>query len=486
MSAFMIKHVARKEVREIVRDGRMRLLGVIVIILALAALAFGAQQAIRAQEARDNAMERAQKQWEGQGERNPHSAAHYGTHVFAPTSVVTAIDPGVSPYLGRSVEIKAHKRSLASHSEAQDSGGSKRLGSFSVASVFLLLIPLLIIALGYGLWSRERERGTLRQVLSTGVNQSELFWGKTLALFFVLLILLIPAALIIVGVLWGLGGGDEKTLVRLGLLALSYGVYFGVFAGLTLFASAIARTSRGALVTMVGLWGFFCLVTPRAATEVAGILQPLPSQAELGRQVAQSLKTGLDGETDKDVFIEAKVADRLEAEGISEDALEFFTDEAEAQRIKTYKDGLILKFTAEWENAIFDHYIKKFDDQVGAQESVMDGVSLLSPYVAMRTLSAALSGTDFAHHRHFTAYAEAWRQGFVDSLNQAFAEKAGAQGWSYRAGPELWKNAPPFAYQPPKPTYGLDVHFLSALALLGWLLMAFVLARWAAGRVRVV
>ena len=46
----MIKHVARKEVREIVRDGRMRLLGVIVIILALAALAFGAQQAIRAQE----------------------------------------------------------------------------------------------------------------------------------------------------------------------------------------------------------------------------------------------------------------------------------------------------------------------------------------------------------------------------------------------------------------------------------------------------
>ena len=42
----MIKHVARKEVREIVRDGRMRLLGVIVIILTLAALAFGAQQAV--------------------------------------------------------------------------------------------------------------------------------------------------------------------------------------------------------------------------------------------------------------------------------------------------------------------------------------------------------------------------------------------------------------------------------------------------------
>ena len=116
----------------------------------------------------------------------------------------------------------------------------------------------------------------------------------------------------------------------------------------------------------------------------------------------------------------------------------------------------------------------------------MDGVALLSPYVAMRTLSAALSGTDFAHHRHFTEYAERWRQGFVDSLNKAFADKAGTQGWSYRAGPELWKNAPAFAYQPPRPSYGLGVHRLSALALLGWLLLAIGLARWAAGRVRVV
>ena len=482
----MIKTVTRKEVREIIRDGRLRLLGAIVVILALAALAFGAQQATRAQEAREHAMERAESQWEGQGERNPHSAAHYGTHVFAPTSVVTAIDPGVSPYLGRSIEIKAHKRSVASHSEAQDSGGSKRLGSFSVASVFLLLIPLLIIALGYGLWSRERERGTLRQVLSTEVRQSDLFWGKTFALFFVLLILLIPAALVIVGVLWALGGGDSNTLARLGLLAVSYFLYFGIFAGLTLFASALAKTSRGSLVTMVGLWGLFCLVMPRAATEVSSIVEPLPSQAEMARQVAESLKKGLDGNTDKDVYIEARVADTLAAEGISEDALEFFADEDEAKRITTYKDGLMLKYTAEWENVVFEHYIQALDEKVAAQEAVVDWVSLLSPYVAMRTLSASFSGTDVAHHRHFTQYAENWRQGFVDSLNEAFSEKAGAEGWSYRAGPDLWKNAPAFDYQPPKPSYGFETHLISVLALLGWFALAFALARWAAARVRVV
>ena len=91
----LIKSIALKEIREIIRDGRMRLLSIIVLLLALAALAFGAHQAMQAQEARESARTRATSQWQNQGEKNPHVAAHYGTHLFAPTSVITAIDPGV-------------------------------------------------------------------------------------------------------------------------------------------------------------------------------------------------------------------------------------------------------------------------------------------------------------------------------------------------------------------------------------------------------
>ena len=87
----LITWVAKKELKEILRDGRLRLLGFIVVILALAALAFGAQQTERSQHAREHAQERAAKQWEGQGEKNPHVAAHYGTHVFAPTNVALSL-----------------------------------------------------------------------------------------------------------------------------------------------------------------------------------------------------------------------------------------------------------------------------------------------------------------------------------------------------------------------------------------------------------
>ena len=220
----MFTQIARKEVREILRDGRLRVLGVLAVLLTLAALGFGVLQAERAEHDRAHASERSESQWEGQGEKNPHVAAHYGTHVFAPATVATAIDPGVSPYLGRSVKIEAHKRNLASHSQAQDSGGAQRMGEFSVASVLLLLVPLLLVALGYGMWSHERERGTLRQVMSTGVSRQPLLLGKSLALALVLAGLMVPAGVIILSVLWSLSGGDGNTLLRRAYWPLDMGL----------------------------------------------------------------------------------------------------------------------------------------------------------------------------------------------------------------------------------------------------------------------
>lgn len=473
----LVRSIARKEVREIVRDGRLRLLGIIVVVLALAALAFGAQQASRAQQARDDATQRSQAQWREQGDKNPHVAAHYGTFAFAPTTVATAIDPGVSEYLGRSVKLEAHRRNLASHSDAQDGGGLQRMGSFSVSTVLLQLVPLLIIALGYGLWSRERERGTLRQVLSTGVGRGPLLWGKAIALFAVVAGLMVPAALIIVVVLWFLGGGDGDTIARLGLLALGYFIYFGIFGGLTLFASAAARSSRAALVAMIGLWGLFVLVTPRAATEVSTAIRPLPSQAELARAVAHSLEHGVDGKTVRDEAVGEMAAELMALQGFAES--EMLVDDA-------YLAGIELQAEAAWEDAVFDHHMNRLDQAIATQERLVSYAGIVSPFVAMRALSAGLCGTDFAHHSHFMEYAEQWRKALVAQLNTAFAENAGAEGWEYKAGRETWEKVPAFAYRAPGAGFALRTHAVPLMVLLGWLVVAVALAIRSARVVRVV
>ena len=473
----MIRIIATKEMREMSRDGRVRLLGAIVALLTIAALVFGIQQTERAEHDRSHAQDRSEAQWEGQGEKNPHVAAHYGTHIFAPTSVATAIDPGVSTYMGRSIRVEAHKRNLASHSAAEDGGSLSRMGAFSVTTVLLQLVPLLIIALGYGLWSLERERGTLRQVLSTGVERQHLFWGKSLGMTALISALLVPAGALVIGTLSALGGGDADTALRIVLLMLAYGLYFGIFAAITITVSAKAGSSRSALVLMIGVWVFFCLIIPRVSAEIGGRLAPLPSEAKLQRDIASTLEKGPDGTQEREEAVE-EIIDELMAEQGMENA-GLMIDQS-------ILNGIELQAEAVWEDRGYDHHIHDLEEQISQQEKMISMGGWLSPTLAMRTLSAGLCGTDYAHHRNFTNHVEDWRKEFVTYLNNAFAENAGSDGWNYKADPEVWKNSPAFEYSNPPVRFALEQHMMSVIALFLWFSLTLLIAYRASMSVRVV
>ena len=74
----------------------------------------------------------------------------------------------------------------------------------------------------------------------------------------------------------------------------------------------------------------------------------------------------------------------------------------------------------------------------------------------------------------------------VNQLNVAFADNAGAEGWSYRAGPDLWKKVPPFEYTYPPADLALKTHWVSIGTLLLWLALALFLASRSSRRLEVV
>ncbi|MEE2788331.1 MAG: DUF3526 domain-containing protein [Myxococcota bacterium] len=273
------------------------------------------------------------------------------------------------------------------------------------------------------------------------------------------------------------GGGHGGTVIRLALLALAYVVYFSIYGGLALWVSALARTSRSSLVILVGLWGLFCLIAPRVSSELSVALRPLPSEAALKRNIAKTLEMGIDGKTERESAIDAMVKDLMAEKGFANTGM-LVAD--------AHLTGLELQAEAKWEDDAYDHHVTALNRQIQAQENAAHWLAWVSPYLAMRALSAGLSGTDFAHHRDFTEYAETWRKAFVRKLNETFAEKAGAQGWDYRAGAELWKQAPPFTYREPSPTFALQHHWPNVFALLFWLAVALFGAHVFARRVRVV
>src|SRR5690606_11218811 len=91
------------------------------------------------------------------------------------------------------------------------------------------------------------------------------------------------------------GFGADTALRGLGLL-LSHGIFFAVWLVGAVAVSAWARTARGALALLLGVWVAGGIVAPRLASSLASLLAPLPSIAEFGQAQADDFRKGFDGE----------------------------------------------------------------------------------------------------------------------------------------------------------------------------------------------
>ena len=74
----MIVTVARKEFRGVLRDGRVLVSAGVLLLLGLVALASAGARYASLNSERAIAQALIQAQWIEQGDKNPHSAAHYG------------------------------------------------------------------------------------------------------------------------------------------------------------------------------------------------------------------------------------------------------------------------------------------------------------------------------------------------------------------------------------------------------------------------
>ncbi|MBX3181686.1 MAG: DUF3526 domain-containing protein [Polyangiaceae bacterium] len=472
----MLKALVIKELLEIRRDGRSWILGVAVLGLLFVALAFSfaESRALRAELA--HATHQAEEDFLNQDDKNPHVAAHYGTYVFKPASALRFINPGVDAFVGSAIKLEAHRRGAASGARAQDGTALSRLGRLSVAAVVELLLPLVIIGVGFSAFTGERERGTLRQLASMGVMPRTLLLGKLLAQVVAIGALLLPAGLALIAASIMLAS-ERGSLTRLLLLLGLYAAHALTWMLLTLWASARVRSSRSALVLLLGLWVVSALVVPRLGASATTALVRTPSTATLAAEVAESLERGLPGGEPKDDRVGAWSEQLLERYGFAG---------AETLMDASLLSGIELMAEARFENEVIDHHFGAFEAQVVRQERVGQAFGVLSPILSVRSVAMALAGTDAAHHRHFSGRAEQHRRALVERLNHEFAERGGEAGFDYRAGREVWETAPRFAYQPPSARAALRGQLISAGLALLWLVLSAWLAVRATARIQVV
>ncbi|MCK0131286.1 DUF3526 domain-containing protein [Flavobacteriaceae bacterium F08102] len=453
----MIKKTIHKELKELFRDGRIKMASIIVLLLMVTAIWISTNQYNRSNEQYEKAKVAEREVWDNQGEKNPHSAAHYGTYVFKSKQPLSLLDQGVDKYTGTSIFLAAHTRSEAEYSEVADQSELARFGQLSPDFILLYIIPLLIILIGYNSFTKENEMGTMSLLKSQGAVPWKIMIGKWVAIFLPIALMTI-VLFVIAGILLStLDGYTPFKWSSLFVLLLVYLFYYVIFINITLFVSKNVRKSGVSLVLLLGVWIISCLAAPKAASNFAESEYPYPTRQEFENTIAIAKKEGLDGH---DPWSDA--AKRLEKEVLEEYNVDSL------HKLPFNFNGYRMQKGEEHEAAVYKTHYEKLKNQFEKQVDTYITTSVISPFLPTRLLSMGIAGTDYYSHWDFADAAENYRIAAQKFLNDDLAYNTKYGQRNYVADADFWKKLPTFNYQPPGLATIIKQNTFSILVLLAW------------------
>ena len=461
--------IAVKDATEIWRDGRFRWAAGLLLVLLTAAIAGGVHN--QSQIARQHAdAQRAERDvWLDKGDMNPHAAAHYGAFVFKPVQPLSAIDPGLDPFVGVFVFLEAHKQQLARHRPIEDATPTRRLGQLTPAAAALVLLPLLVVALTFSSFAGERDQGTLRPLLAMGISRRSLLAGKAMGALLPLAAVVVPATIIGALILiWNAPADPNAPIAaRAAGIGAVYLLHTLIWVGLGLAISARSKSQGTALVILLAIWFANAFIMPPLAMAAAKWIDPSPSAIEF----AAAIQDEKDSWPSWDQRVE-KVMER------------FLDGEFESTMAPSNVEVVALLESEADETALYDRRFTELFQRYQRQARSFERVGAMAPTLAARSLSMALAGTDEAHDREFAAAAARYRAAMLTTLNGELASSGRFNTFDYTRGRDLWEKVPPFDYDVPSARWAVSQVSWSASALAGWLIAIAIAAGWSVSSMR--
>lgn len=399
--------VARHECRTAWRSGVVQMLGLVLGLLLGAAAVVGHARfaAEAAQRARYQAI--VGEQFASQPDRHPHRVSHYGYLLFRPRAPLGFFDTGVESFAGTSIFLEAHRQNTAHFSAASQGGGNDRFGDLTLAIVLQFFLPIFVFAVAGVSMTRERETGTLPLLLCQGVSWSEVVWGKWCGTLLMLGAIVAPGALIASGWLaFQVGAWRGDVALRALALAAVQLLFLAGCAAIAVTVSARHRTSRAALVWLIGVWFALWVVVPRALPVVATAVQPAPARATFNADVeARVMELGDTHNPDDPVFARLRES-TLRQYGVSR-----------VEDLPINYSGLLTAKGEEATTRAYREHLARLHDVYRRQDRFVEWAAAVSPYLAVRLASMAFAGADVPHQLEFERQAEDYRYRLIQALN---------------------------------------------------------------------
>lgn len=430
--------IAKNEIKRLVRDKVVLALGLVMLTLLVASVFTGTHYYQQTSKQHNEAREIARLQWVNQGDKNPHSAAHYGTFAFKPVSALSVFDPGVDRYTGVSLFLEAHKQNFASYSLAEDKDASMRFAELTPSFIFAFLFPLFIILAGYRMITSEKESGMYRFLMSQGISHKQFVLGKVFGLWGITLFLFLPFLLVgLVMLLYTSPGNTD--IIRFMMMSLIWLLYFGVVVHITIGVSAISKSSGTSMVLLLSLWILSTLLVPRLVTNMASAFYPVPNTTELYQIIRTDLLEGIDGHNPYSEHSAAFRDSVLHVHGVEE-----------VSDLPFNFQGLMLQEAEEFEKKIYDYHLTKIDEIHQKQIRMFAVSSIFSPTIASRLASMSAAGTDIYSYKHFFDAAEEYRISLMRELNMDLKNNdIGGRNVAYTVNAEFYSQNASFSYEKP-------------------------------------
>jgi ABC-2 type transport system permease protein len=247
-------------------------------------------------------------------------------------------------------------------------------GRIDLAFVVIVLAPLLLIALGFGIFSADRDKGTAKLILAQAGTPSGLMITRSINRFLLVAapIVLASAALVALGPASSERTGQAALWLAIALLSLAF------WQALVLFVNAFHIRAETAALALVGFWAVFVFAAPAAINAGAQFAHPPPSRLAL--------------------VVEARAAEIAATGAYQNDHPELAADPTLPQ-VEQFRRTVARNFGigATIETRIAP-LINRFDQQLTRQMRAVETAQLWSPPMSFAGLLASVAGTDAASY----------------------------------------------------------------------------------------
>jgi len=474
--------IAKHLRQSVFKNSAVFIITIFIGILLLYATFSGWENYKNQNETSEKYQHESREDWLKNPDKNPHRMAHYGNFAFRKSTSLSVFEFGMEPFFGNAIFLEAHKQNTANFSEAGFSNSMLRFGEISIAMVLQVLLPLLIFFLGFNSIAYERENGTLKILLTQGINWKQLLTGKILGVANVIMLLFIPTIIVLVTV-WLLLQDFRITAdetIKMILFILFHFAYLLFFCVIAVLISAISKTSKKALITLIGIWLLFTIILPRTTQAIGAYIYEAPSKIQFNSDIEKDILKQGDSHNPNDPHYKAIKDSLLRAYKVDS-----------VQKLPFNYSGFIMTEGEKISSRIYNEHLAELLKIYKKQNSFSKTVSFLNPYIAMKNLSMGLSNTDYESYIDFQKQAEDYRYKMAQKMNALQVKyisnkKPGPNDKPLTIGKEHWADMEDFHYEPKPIETVLKNEIISIISIVLWITLLFILIRIATQKLKAI